>query len=154
MVSRRSGFTVLESIVVLGIVAIILGMSVPQFSKFIRQSKINSAANQITGVMRTARSYAISKSDNFSVNFNNTISPNAIWITDSLSNLIDKRYELPENVTIARSDGSDPITFTDDMVTFKPTGGSIYSGSVYLLSTGGDEKRISVINTTGRVKIY
>ncbi|MBM3253701.1 MAG: hypothetical protein FJZ16_05580 [Candidatus Omnitrophica bacterium] len=149
----KTGFTILESTIVLGIIAVIMGMSIPLFSRFTKGSSINSAAYQISGILRTARSYAILKNSNYSVNFDNIIIPNAVWITDSTNNLIGKRYGLPKTIRIARPDGSDPITFYDDRATFKPTGGTVYMGSVYLMDSGGLTKQITVINTTGRVKI-
>ncbi len=148
MCNKKSGFTIIEALIVLTIIAAILGMSIPQLSRFTRHSSINSAAPQILNILRTARSFAISRNSNYAVNFDNTIIPNVVWITDPTNNIIGKRYNLPKTVRISN------ITFLNDRVTFKPTGGiSGNNGSVTITDTAGVTKQIAVINTTGRVKI-
>ncbi len=143
-----TGFTILESVVALGIVILILGMSIPWFSKFGKSSSINSASHSISSILRTARSYAISRNSNYTVNFDTASVPNAVWISDSLGNIVGKRYNLPKTAAITN------ITFQNDIATFKPTGGiSGNNGSVTLTDSGGLTKQITVINTTGRVKV-
>jgi prepilin-type N-terminal cleavage/methylation domain-containing protein len=145
---KRNGFTIIEALIVLAIIAAILGMSAPQFFRFTHGSTINSAASQISNILRTARSFAISRNRNYAVNFDNTIIPNVVWSTDSLNNIVGKRISLPKTVSITN------ITFLNDIATFKPTGGILgNSGSVTLIDSGGITKQITVINTTGRVKI-
>lgn len=144
----KSGFTILESVIVLGIIVVIVGMSIPLLSRFSQSSSINSASNNISSILRTARSYAISRNNNYSVNFDTASVPNAVWISDSLGNIVGRRHNLPKTVSIAN------ITFQNNIVTFRPTGGiSGNSGSVSLTDSGGLTKQITVINTTGRVKI-
>ncbi|MFH0839324.1 MAG: GspH/FimT family pseudopilin [Candidatus Omnitrophota bacterium] len=160
MAMNKKGFTILESIIVLGIIALIFGMSIPQFLKFTRGSTINSAAYQVANVLKTARSYAISRNSNYEVNFDSTTfpsGPHAIWITDSAvptPNVAGKRYMLPKTISIGKPDGSNPVTFMNGRATFKPTGGIVgNNGSVSLMDKNSATKCISVINTTGRVKI-
>lgn len=144
----KSGFTILESIVVLGIIAVIMGMSIPLFSRFNQGSSIDAASHNIAGILRTSRSFAISRNSNYTVNFDSTSVPNGLWISDSLGNIVGKRYSLPKTVSITN------ITFQNDIATFRPTGGILgNSGSVTLTDSGGLTKQITVINTTGRVKI-
>lgn len=143
-----AGFTILESVVALGIIILILSMSIPWFSRFGQSSSITSASHNISSMLRTTRSYAISRNSNYMVNFDTTSVPNTAWISDSVGNIVGKRYSLPKTVTITN------ITFQNNIATFKPTGGILgNSGSVTLMDSGGLTKQITVINTTGRVKI-
>jgi type IV fimbrial biogenesis protein FimT len=59
MVRRQRGFSLLELIVTLVVLAIIVGIAVPNFSRMIVRSRVSAAANQLSAGIQTARMLAI-----------------------------------------------------------------------------------------------
>lgn len=152
------GFSLIELLVVIGIIILVLGISTPYFVKFAKKSKLEAAAGNIATVLRSARTYAITNNTNYAVHFDRFVVPNQYWITDSLNNIIGKKYNLPPHIDIYNPNNpSDPITFDSDIAEFSSkgtlTGGT--SGAVWI-SLAPEHikfKRIVVYSATGFVKI-
>jgi len=66
--SRRfavyAGFTLIEMMVTISIVAILLGAGVPSFSSFLISQRVKSAASEISSMLNFARSEAIKRNNN------------------------------------------------------------------------------------------
>jgi len=155
LIETRKGFTVMEMLVVLAVIALLLGVSIPFFSGFTKGTKLKTAAKDVSAVLNTARSLAITHRKNYSVNFDNSSYPHPYYITDESDQLYGKRYSLPSSIRFYRpSEPESPSTFDSGKATFSSTGGLTGSaGSVWLADKRGDFRRITVSNTTGRVKI-
>lgn len=154
---RTSGFSVTELLVVIGIIILMLGISVPYFAKFGQRSKLEAAATNIATTLRTARNYAITNNNDYIVHFDASVTPNQYWITDNLNNLVGKKYSLPTNIDIYRpSDPTHSITLKNNMASFNSRGGlNSVDGSVWISLGPGHIKfkRIMTESTTGSVKI-
>ena len=59
---RRAGFTIIELLVVLAILGVILGFSLPAIFNFIRRSEIEGTARQTASLLQLARLEAIKRS--------------------------------------------------------------------------------------------
>ena len=57
----QSGFTLMELMVVLAVVGVIMGFAVPNFSLYIRNSRLTGAANDLLASVTMARSEAIKR---------------------------------------------------------------------------------------------
>lgn len=57
--SRRKGFTLIELIVVIALIAIMTGLAAPGFVRFQRSSELTGAANSLIGAMAAARAEAM-----------------------------------------------------------------------------------------------
>jgi len=57
----QRGFTLMELLVVLAIVGVIMGLAVPNFGLYIRNSRLTGAANDLLGSMTLARTEAIKR---------------------------------------------------------------------------------------------
>jgi type IV fimbrial biogenesis protein FimT len=58
---QQGGFTLVELLIVMLIVAIIAGFGVPSFTQFLRQGELTSRANSVLVALQLARSEAISR---------------------------------------------------------------------------------------------
>jgi len=162
-------FTLIEIIVVLAIVSIVFGMSFPFFARFAKGSKLKNAAINISTVLRTARSYAISKRKDYWVIINDEATSNlyyAVKIYQNDDGTIDRWHKLPQGIIIESTTftATESVPFPHDsdaedtktVVKFKPTGGLRgSSGSIHIqeANDADSDKWIIVLNTTGRVKI-
>ena len=70
------GFTLVELLVTLAVLAIIAALAVPSYQDFVQKRQITSAAEQITSFIGEARSEAIRRNDNVTVTFNRTSATN------------------------------------------------------------------------------
>ncbi len=147
---KQKAFTILEIIIVLAIMAMFFAISVPLFSKFTEKAKLDTAARSVTSALRTARSYAITKSSIYDVKFDTSTTPNTYYIRDEAASIIDKKYKLPSGVAFVN------IGFTDGEAVFLSTGQLNESNPdtfVEVIDNAGVSKRITVERTTGRTKI-
>lgn len=164
---NSSGFTLLETIVVIVIILFVLVGSVPYFGKFFGTMGLNTAAKDISTVLKTARSYAVAKRAIHNVIFDTSVIPNHFYITDNSEppKQTGRGYTLPTSVAISK------ITFSLDgnkyKASFKANGAlsttetASTSKSVWIRKANESAyntnpvnfKRITVDNVTGRVKI-
>src|SRR3989338_2680650 len=141
---RRSGFTLIEMTIVLFIILIFLAMSVPFFTGFSSSTGLKTAEREVGTVLRTGRSYAVSRNENYDVFFNTATTPHTFKICRSAvpTVSIDKTYQLPAGVTFSAT----------TTVTFTPNGG-LASGSAAsgTINSAKGSKQITLDTATGAV---
>ncbi len=150
-ISKRRGFTLIEMTIVLVIILAFLAMSVPFFANFSSSTGVNTAAREISTLLRTTRSYAIAKNRQFDAVFDTTTVPNRFWMYDpnppspEVKGVVGKGLALPSGVTFTA-----PVT-----VTFVSTGGTTGSAdtTVTISNAKGKTKAIKVYYMTGMVEI-
>jgi len=64
-----AGFSLIEMLVVVGIIMILAAMSFPQISRYVRNYRIRAASQQVAGAIQVARNRAIVKNVNNGVDF-------------------------------------------------------------------------------------
>ncbi|MBU0759563.1 MAG: GspH/FimT family pseudopilin [Candidatus Omnitrophica bacterium] len=151
---KKRGFTLVEMLVVLAIIGMLLGISIPFTSGFGKGLRIKTASRAILGTLRVARSSAITYRDRQMVVFD--AQEGAYWIQDEDGNISEKKHKLPGSIKfeLPGNKESDPITFKDDAVIFVPSGAvEGPSGTITLSDKGGDSRTISIISSTGKITI-
>jgi len=151
---RIKAFTLVEMLVVLAIIAMLLGLSLPFTSAFGKGLRIKTTARAIVGVLRLARSYAITYRNKYIVRFD--VDNNSYWIEDMDGKLIDKKYFLPSSVkfSIPGDEKKDPISFQDDRIVFYPSGAIEDPGGFITISDKqGGSRTISIIGSTGKISV-
>lgn len=151
----RKAFTLMEMLVVLAVIVLLIGVSIPFFSSFNKGAKLKTAAKDVTAVLNTARNLSITYRKNYAVVFDTATSPHSYYITDEENQIYGKKYSLPSTLKFSHPQTPDnPTTFPADKATFSSTGGLTTSaGAVWIADKKGDFRRVTVSNTTGRVKI-
>ena len=153
-IGNSRAFSLVEMLIVLAIMAMIMGISLPFTSGFGKGLKIKTTAKAITGMMRVARSNAATLRRNYSVVFD--VKKSQYWIEDSAGQVYEKKYPLPSSIKfeVKGDKDIDPITFESDRITFNSSG-SIEGagGSVTITDKQGSSRTISTAGTTGNITI-
>jgi len=150
-------FTLVEMLVVLAIIAMLLGISLPFTAGFGKSLRMKTAARAILGILRVARSNAITYRERYAVVFD--VENSAYWIEDSNGAIFEKKYRLPRSIefrvpTNEGEEESDAVTFEDDKVIFRSTGAiQGPSGSLTITDRRGDSRTISIAGSTGKTTI-
>lgn len=148
------GFTLVEMLVVLAIITMLLGITIPFTSGFGKGLRIKTSSRAIAGVLNVAKSNTITLRRNYTVVFD--VKKDQYWIEDTGGKVYEKKYCLPSSVKFKVKDDeeADPVTFENDRVTFNASGSlEGPSGSVTITDKQGDSRTISVIASTGKVSI-
>ena len=134
---KDSGFTLIELMVVIGIMAILSAIAIPSYIKWLPKHRVGSAARAVMSAMEFARSNAIKTNSDVTVVFD--------WGNDSLTvvnsggNILRTR-RLPGDVDLDDIDLGTPVTFNGH-------GFSDESGQVVVVNTK-DDTLSRIINLT------
>lgn len=71
MITKRQHYTIVELLVVVGIMALIMSIALPSFSKMAKGQATKSSSRNIVAVVKAARSYAITERKNIAIVFVN-----------------------------------------------------------------------------------
>jgi len=145
--ARNRGFTVIEAMVVVGIIAILAGFAAPAMNQLIRTQKIRSISYDLFADLTYARSEAIARGHNVGIGSKsgNDWGVNG-WMVRDLTTGESLRDQGP------RSSG---VSFTADAagLVFQPTGRTVGSVSFTIKpveSAPDDQKRCVRISPSGR----
>jgi len=81
---RERGFTLIEMLIVVGIMLTMSAVAIPSISRYIRNYKIKGAAQEVAGEVTSARSKAIMTNTNAGVSFVAVDADSYRWIQEDL----------------------------------------------------------------------
>jgi len=130
----RRGFSLMEILVIVGILIVLIGMSLPVYTQYLIRSDLGIAAQLVEQALSRARLLAVSgqQADNWSFAASGVVFRGNIYNTRSTQ--YDELYLIPEHVTAS---GITVVTFA------KLTGAPNLTGSIVLQSYG-QETRVEV----------
>jgi type IV fimbrial biogenesis protein FimT len=141
----KRGFTLIELMVTLAVVAIFSTLAAPSFSQLIAQQRLKTAASALSESLWIARSEALKRNGNVSFTFTTAA---AGW------NIIDST-----STTLFQQDGFSSVTSTiktgTGILTFSPYGRltATGAGQIQLSNSAADVYSCVTISTTGRTSV-
>jgi type II secretion system protein H len=147
---RSEGFTLLELILVVLVVALAVGISYPSFSRGTAAVQLRTSARDVMNTLRYARERAITEQQTFIV----SADPESgrFVMTDEVGDGA-RTYALPREVRIERlSLGGEPFREGVFAVRFLPNG-SAAAAEIQLRSASGGVLRVVTDTVTGGARI-
>jgi len=146
MNSKQRGFTIIELMITMGILAIIVGMALPSFTGFVQRNQLSSSVRSIIGGVALTRSQAISQREDVVFEPREGGWVNG-WQVNHAGNIIRQSDPFPAGYTFTFANGSTSLTFnsrgilaiaTNEEITIADTHGNSRvvhlprSGSAYI----------------------
>ncbi len=151
MTNKKSGFTLVELIVVLAIFGLGIALTIPAFGNFLQASRLNGQSDLISGTLRAARRVAVTK--NINTVFIIDMANNQYFYFEDLDGngvqgageIRGQVIEMPKCVTFQNH------TFSKPRVFFGPKGTTSESGTITIQNIKNDTKSIRVFSGTGMI---
>jgi type IV fimbrial biogenesis protein FimT len=146
---KLRGFTLIELMITLAVMAILITAALPSFNEFIKNNRLTTQANDFIAAMNLARSEAIKRGA--SINISST-SGDGNWsggwrITDTGGNIIRITQALTGNSTLTSTNGVAQFQYRADGLINTPDTLSLCD------DRGGETGRTITINTVGRASV-
>jgi prepilin-type N-terminal cleavage/methylation domain-containing protein len=156
------GFTLLEVLIVLVIVALIIGIAVPNFRGAFEQSKLESASRNLATMFGTAQHLSVIHRLMFQIKFDSNnqeyqIVPDSGFLKDNddLPNFA-RRHKLPDGVKFGTVTINTPTTSETgsglEYLAFYPNGSSD-GATISIYDESGAIVTLQVMKATGLVKV-
>jgi prepilin-type N-terminal cleavage/methylation domain-containing protein len=139
----EQGYTMLELLVVLGMVAIVAAFAWPRITELLPRTELTAATNTLVADIRLARQKARAQGRVLVIRFD----PNGRVYTIGGETGSQRAVPLPATLSFGTPEdpGSDGITFRDNTIRFSPRPGLQNSfGSVSLHTPSGQARKITV----------
>src|SRR3989344_9074096 len=142
---NKKGFTIVEVLVVIGIIYLMAFVSIPLFNNYQKTTKLKSEARLLATNLRLTQQLAITEQNIYT--FQLFPLNNNYQIINSASSEVVKDVTLDSEVTIATTTG-----LTSSAAQFNPTGAAIETGFIYLINTKNQTSTIE-IKPSGYVQV-
>ena len=148
--NRTKGYTLIELMVVVGIISLLLGLSLNGLNNLIQRSKLNRAAALLSSELKDTQSRAFYEGVYYKIEFYTTFN----WPTSSNKYKILKGSE-SELCKEIKLEGVElfKTNFTNDNVEFYPNGVPSMGGTVTLKNKRGKILYVIMTPVTARVRV-
>jgi len=140
--NRDKGFTLIELMVIVGIIALLLGLSLNGLNSLIQWNKLNVAAAILSSELKTAQAMAFYQGIYYKLQFWPTLDRYRIY----------RQTELIQDIILADIDLFN-TNFTNNKVFFYPSGVPGQGGTVTLKNKIGKVLYVIMTPVTARVRV-
>jgi type IV fimbrial biogenesis protein FimT len=148
---KKSGFTLIEMIIVIAIMGIVSAISAPNLFNYMAERRLNGAARMVMSDLLAARQSAVTENNNFKIFFNANQHTYTV-LDDNNNDGSITSGEATQVKDIQRDYYDVTCSSTTDPV-FAPRGTSTNGATVTLTSTRTGGSKYVKVAWTGRVKI-
>ncbi len=141
-----AGFSLLEALVVVAIIAIIALIGVPVYINLQPQLKLQAAARSLAADLRLAQEAAVTEQINYLVAFNTN--ENSYSLVNSQTGVTVKKIFLDKQVKISSVAG-----LSNNQAVFNSSGALSYGGTIILQNSNNQQKTIT-LQPSGYVQIH
>ncbi len=147
---NQKGFTLLETLIVLAIIALLVSITVPTLSRTLAKQSLASFAHQLAGDIRYVRQRNINGDIHTELKLQ--ITTNEYLLVESVgsakSTVVVERKRAPAGVSFPHNEIRKTISFSG--IGAPNEGGT----TIHITNTHGDKYRVTITPATGRVQVF
>ena len=144
------GITLVELLVVMAIIGLLLGISLPAMGHYASQLRLKAATRQVIGLVSLARSLAISSRQNHAVVIDQERGEISILNVAS-GEPLEQVAHLPSGVTVDVRVGGESAP--ESQVVFRPSGSLDGRTTTLVLANQERSQSVTITGTTGAVSV-
>lgn len=142
--------TLVEILVVLGIIGLILGISVPGLTTYANKTRLKAATRQVVGLVGLARSVAISAHEDHALHVD--AERRELTVENLVSGeMLERVVRLPPSVTVEVQEAGAPAP--EARIIFRPTGSLSGRTASIILADRHGRNTVTVSSITGAVTV-
>lgn len=161
--SKQSGFSLVELMVVIGVLAILSAFAIPGFMSWRENFELKGAARDLLGHMQKAKLTAVKERENVTMEFNSGANSYIAYIegdgtagyAPNSDDVLLVSVTWSDSVYYDVSQDTDGISFPDNTTEFRPNGLPSPvngSGSVFIKNDNGKQLEV-VLSSAGNIRI-
>ena len=154
--ARDGGFSVVEMMVTLVLMAIAMATAIPAFTRYLHGSSVRGASLELAAHFRLARQKAVTEGVPQIVAWSDTAGTHRIVSDLNENGTIDNGepvlgpYTMPVTVTL---DNPDSLGFSGSQVIFVRAGGASQTGRLVVAGVTGESRSVLLLGPTGQVRV-
>jgi type IV fimbrial biogenesis protein FimT len=146
---KTSGFTLMELMVTIAIIAILSAIAIPNFVAWVPKFKLGGASRDVLAILQKTRVQAVKDNTNYVLMFNTGNESYTAFLDDGAGNpadsgngILDAGERVLVQKTLANGIDISATTLPGDLVVFNTQGVASSAGTITLTDNSGNARQI------------